>query len=120
MEVSQKNRKKLLLQDPYRENKLTVTKEEEGEGLNQDFGVNRHVLIYIKQINNKGLLHSTGNNIQCLVIIYNGKESDKEYIYKTESFYLKHCKSTTLKKEKKKESQVYLDDFLKNINKKSQ
>lgn len=34
MEVSQKNRKKLLLQDPYRENKLTVTKEEEGEGLN--------------------------------------------------------------------------------------
>ena len=24
-----------------------VTREEEGEGLNEEFGVNRHVLIYI-------------------------------------------------------------------------
>ena len=31
------------------------------------------------------LLYSTWNNIQYLVIIYNGKESEKEYIYITES-----------------------------------
>ena len=38
------------------------------------------VLPDIKQINNKDLLHGTGNYIQCLVIIYIGKESEK-YIY---------------------------------------
>ena len=43
----EKNRKKQLLKDSYRENKLTVTREEEGEGLNEEFGVNRHVLLYI-------------------------------------------------------------------------
>ena len=37
-----------------------------------------HTTIY--KINNKGLLYSTGNYIQYLVIIYNGKESEKEYI----------------------------------------
>ena len=30
----EKNRKKLLLKDSYRENKLMFIKEEEGEGLN--------------------------------------------------------------------------------------
>ena len=42
-------------------------------------------------INNKNLLHSPGNCIQCLVITYNGKESEKEYTYVytcvTESLY---------------------------------
>ena len=54
------------------------------------------------------LSYSTGNYIQCLVITYNGKESEKEYIYISESLccaHLKHCKSTILqflKKVKKK------------------
>ena len=39
------------------------------------------ILLYIKQINNKDLLYSTGNYIQNLIITYNGKESEKEYIY---------------------------------------
>ena len=38
-------------------------------------------MLYIKQINNKVLLHSTGNYIQDLEITCNGKESEKEYIY---------------------------------------
>ena len=38
-----------------------------------------HTTIY--KINNKDLLYSTGNYIHYLVIIYNGKESEKEYIY---------------------------------------
>ena len=38
------------------------------------------ILLYIKQINNKDLLYSTGNYIQNLIITYNGKESEKEYI----------------------------------------
>ena len=56
--------------------------------MNWEFGIHRYPLPYIKQINNKDLLYSTGNYIQYLVITYNGKESE-EYIYtyicKTES-----------------------------------
>ena len=31
-------------------------------GINLEFGINRHTLLYIKQINNKDLLYSTGNH----------------------------------------------------------
>ena len=34
-----------------------------GVGVNSELGLNRHTLLYIKQINNKGLLYSTGNYI---------------------------------------------------------
>ena len=50
-------------------------------GINWKLGINRYTLLYIKQINNKNLLYSTGNYIQYLIITYNGKESEKEYIY---------------------------------------
>ena len=49
-------------------------------GINQRFGINRYTLLHIKQINNKDLLYSIGDYIQYLVITYNGKESEKEYI----------------------------------------
>ena len=51
-------------------------------GIKQEFGINRYTLLYIKLINSKDLLQSTGNYIQYLVIIYNGKESEKEQIYR--------------------------------------
>ena len=74
----------------------------DGEGINQEFGINRYTLLYIKQIN-KSLLYSTGNYIQ---YNYNRKESEKSihthththtHIYITEyiAVYLKlrqHCK----------------------------
>ena len=44
-------------------------------------GINRYTLLYIKQINNKDLVYSSGNYFQYLVIPYNGKESEKECIY---------------------------------------
>ena len=47
----------------------------------EEYGINRHILPYIKYINNKVLLYSTGNYIQYLVITYNEKESEKEYTY---------------------------------------
>ena len=50
-------------------------------GINQEFGINRYTLLYIKQVNNKDLLFSTGNYTQYLVINYNGKEPEKQYIY---------------------------------------
>ena len=52
-----------------------------GEGINKDLGISRYKLLYIKQISNKDLLYSTGNYTQYLVITYNGKEYEKEYIY---------------------------------------
>ena len=33
----------------------------EGGGINQGFRINRYILLYTKQINNKDLLYSTGN-----------------------------------------------------------
>ena len=51
-----------------------------GEGVTQEYGINRYKQLYLKQISNKDLLYSTGNYIQYLVITYNGKEFEKEQI----------------------------------------
>ena len=42
------------------------------------FGINIYTALYIKLINNKDLVYSTGNHIQYLIITYNGKESEKD------------------------------------------
>ena len=59
-----------------------------------------HTLLYIKETNNKDLLQSTGNYIQCVVITYSGKESGKVYIcmyiYITESLWPTLETNTTL------------------------
>ena len=49
-------------------------------GLNQEFGISRYKLLYIKQINNKVLMYNTGNYIQNPIINHNGKEYEKEYV----------------------------------------
>ena len=64
-----------------KENKLMVTKWESRGGISEKFEISRYKLLYVKQINNKDLLCSIGNYTQYLAIIYNGKESEKEYIY---------------------------------------
>ena len=46
-----------------------------------EFGATRCKLLYKEWINNKVLLCSTGNYIQCPVINQNGKEYEKECIY---------------------------------------
>ena len=50
-------------------------------GINEEFGISRYKLLYIKQINNKVLLYSTGNYIQYPVIKHNRKEYEKESLY---------------------------------------
>ena len=51
---------------------------------------------------NKDLLYSTGNDIHYLIIMYNGKKSEKEYIYiniyiyKTESLCCTPENNTTV------------------------
>ena len=42
-------------------------------GINWGYGINRDKLLYMIYVNNKDLLYRTGNYIQYLVIIYNGK-----------------------------------------------
>ena len=74
--IKQKQNHRLL------ENKLTVTKgERDGSGVNWEFEINRCTLLYVKQMNSKNLLCSTGNYIQHLRITYNRKESEKENMY---------------------------------------
>ena len=41
---------------------------------------NMYTLLYRKQIINKGLLYSTGNQTQYFLMSYKGKEYKKEYI----------------------------------------
>ena len=43
-------------------------------------GSDLNILQYIKQLNNKAVLYSTGNYTQYSIITYNGKESEKEHI----------------------------------------
>ena len=50
-----------------------------------EFGFSRCMLVYIEQINNKGLLYSTGKNNQYPVINHKGKEYEKEWMSITES-----------------------------------
>ena len=61
---------------------LWLPKQKEvGRGwISQEFGRDIHTLLPITQINNKDLLYRTGNSTQYFVIIYNGKESEKEHI----------------------------------------
>ena len=66
-------------------------KERCGE-INQEFQMNRYKLLYIKQINNKVLLYSTGSYIQYLITSCNGKEYGKRiYIYSGPPEYILMC-----------------------------
>ena len=47
-------------------------------GINQELGANVHTLLYIREITNKDLLHSTANSTQYSVITNIRKESEKE------------------------------------------
>ena len=58
---------------------LRLPKRKGGGGINQEYGIKIDTLLYRKQINNNDLVYSsTRNYIQCLVITYNRKESEKE------------------------------------------
>ena len=72
-------------------------------GDRQEFGTSRCKLLYIKWINDKVLLYSTGNYTQYPIISLNGKEYEKEYIYThiynkitVQQKLAQHCKLTIL------------------------
>ena len=51
-------------------------------GINQEAGINRYTILYIKQIINKDLLYSPRKSTQYSVTTYMGKESEKEWIHR--------------------------------------
>ena len=69
-----------------------VIKEKRAGGMHKlGVGINTHTLLYVKSVNSKDLLHSTGNATQYCVIPYKGKKILKRiythtythtYIYK--------------------------------------
>ena len=65
----------------HREQTCGCQGEGGGGGMDWEFGVNIYTPLYIKWINDKDLLYSTGNYIQYLVVIYNGKESENNIYY---------------------------------------
>ena len=67
-----------------------------GGGMDWEFGISRCKLLYIKWINNKILLYSTGNYMQYPVINHNGKEYEKECIHITLSLCCTAEINTTL------------------------
>ena len=53
--------------DSQTENRFVVAKGDGGGGgMDWEFGISRCKLLYIEWLNNKVLLYSTGNYIQCL------------------------------------------------------
>ena len=61
------------------ENELMVTREEGREKeLVREFEINMYTQLYLKWINNKDLLHSTGNSAQCYVAAWMGEKSGGE------------------------------------------
>ena len=52
-----------------------------GKEIDWEFGISTGKLLYIKWINNKVLLYSTGKLIQYPVINHNGKEYEKYCVY---------------------------------------
>ena len=65
----------------HRHRKPTYGYQKGKREINQEFGINRYTLLYTKQVITKEPLYSTDNYVQYLVITYNGRESEKGYVY---------------------------------------
>ena len=52
-----------------------------GGGMEWEVGVSKCKLLYREEINNKVLIYSTENYIQCFMINHNGKEYFKNNVY---------------------------------------
>ena len=53
---------------PQTEKKLMATKAEREMEIKKEFGINIHILLYVKQITDKDLLYNIGNYTQYHVI----------------------------------------------------
>ena len=56
-------------------------KDEDGEGIVKEFGLDLYTLLYLRWITNSDLLYSTGNSAQCYVAVWVGGELGEEWIH---------------------------------------
>ena len=84
--------------------------------INQEFWINRYTLLYIKQVNSKELLYSTGNYIQTIFTVITIMEKNVIHIHTYTYIFIyiymnhfalhhkltQHCKSTIPPSKKKK------------------
>ena len=68
------------------------------ERIVREFGMDMYILLYLKCISNKALLHSMGNSAQCYVAAWMGGEFGGEWIcvYVQPSPFTVHLKLSTL------------------------
>ena len=45
----------------------------EGGGKNWEIGIDKYILLFVKEITNKDILYSTKNSTQCSVMVYIGR-----------------------------------------------
>ena len=50
-----------------------VTREKWGGDINCEIGIDKYILLFVKEITNKDLLYSTKNSTLCSVMVYIGK-----------------------------------------------
>ena len=73
---------KCTKQKQTHQNELVVTRRESLKGgIDWEFGFDTYILLYLKQVTNKGRLHCTGNSAQYSGITLKGKEFEKGYLY---------------------------------------
>ena len=85
---------------------MVLKEQVAGGGRDWEFGISRCKQPYMERINNKFLLCSKGNCIQCPMINYNERENEKEYTYTYNNHSAvpkkatQHCKSTIRQQNK--------------------
>ena len=68
---------------------MVVEGEEEGRGVEWEFGISRCKLLHLEWINNEVLLYSTGNNVQSSRINHKGKEHFFKKMYRCKGIFFK-------------------------------
>ena len=75
------------------ENKLKIAGGRMGNEIVKEFGMNMYTLLYLKWINNKDLLYSMWNSLQCYLAAWMRGKFWGEWICLAESL---HCSSETI------------------------
>ena len=60
-------------------------KDEDGEGIVKEFGLDVYTPLYLRWITNSDLLYSTGNSAQCYVAVWTEGEFGGEWIHVQQS-----------------------------------
>lgn len=86
MESNKKRHKETYSQDrnslsDFKTRLMVMQEEMLGGGMHWEAGIGMYTQLYTKSIGNRDLLYSLGKSIQCSVMAYMGKESEKEWIY---------------------------------------